>query len=253
MELTDEEVQLLGLGNAQSNIDKATLDKINKIIFEQGSGHLHRKQFLERLKFMPAKTIQGVLDGSLQIVDHQYFGTKSVEGVSSVEIFEEDDVKSVGFCNLEKGKLEEGRPFVLSAIRLAYHTGSAVTAATAATFTNNPFTAEIYNAEWMLRYNEGDIYNRMPIQTTFSPGLYPSNTTVPAMTEDTDASAQSAYTLYPSFGFNTGEPHGQYELRNPKLFLDAKRIEFALKFGQALSSAHHAFKVFLIGTTVRKA
>ena len=250
--VSTEEGVFAGIVEQLGNAYKKQEEAIKRIVANNIAAHPYRKHFLERLASMPQEIIDGLVSGRLQLSDARYYGTRTVGAASTVKIFQEDDAKSVGFCNVVQAKLQNDRPMVLSAINLSYHSGgTALDKTNINLFTAKAYTAEIAAGEWKLRLDSKDIYEEMPIGRTFGPGLHPAATTVPAVTQGTGAGLQATYDLSPSFAYASNKPYGLYELVNPKIVAPNKRIEFEMAFAAALSSTNHTFAVDLIGTTVR--
>lgn len=201
-----------GLGNA---------DFISLLLSREASAHRYRKQFIERLNYMPVEIREAIKAGRLQMVDAQFYKTEKFEG-SSVDVFQQDDDISIGISNVAKSRLEVNKPFVLSAIQLLYstHATDAIT-----NFDPVEYPAALKRGEISFRYNSKDVIDKMPVFSTFDPGID---------------------------GYDQQKPYGFYELKNPKIMLD-DRIEFTIRLqaGQNLGAESHAVKVLLIGTTVK--
>lgn len=250
--LTFEEAVLAGLSDTFGTAYKKMDERVNRLIANNIGSHPYRKHFLERLTSMGQSVVDGLLAGKLQLSDAYYYASRGATTDSGIKVFLQDDDKSKGWCNVAKSVLQADRPMSLSALHLAYHSGDTVLTKTNINlFTPKGFTPEIMAGEWKMRVDSKDIYEEMPIGRTFGPGIYPSTTSVPEVTQGTAAGLQAAYTLNPGFAYNANKPHGLYELMNPKVILGNKRIEFELDFAAALSDTKHTVQVALIGTTVR--
>lgn len=208
-ELTQDEIILSGLGRGRNMNNNMRLKKA--VRSEMGASRF-RKQFLERVHLLPKEIQTALMKSKAQISDAPYYSTGEIRGTRA-EVIKLSNSEEIGITNIDNGKLNKDRHFILSAIRLMYDATSPL-----GHFLYS-FPTQLLNAEWELELNNKKVFEKMPIRK-FHDGF---------------------------FGFDVHKPFGMYVLNNPKVISPQTPIEFNVDLPSELQGH---LKVFLEGTTV---
>lgn len=209
-ELTQDEIILSGLGRGRNTNNGA--NRLKKAVRSEMGASRFRKQFLERIHLLPKDIQMALMKGKAQISDAPYYSTGEIRGTRS-EVIKLSNSEEIGITNIDNGKLNKDRHFILSGIRLLYDAEAAL-----GTFTQG-YPVQLLNAEWELELNNKKVFEKMPIRKFFD-GI---------------------------FGYDVHKPFGMYILNNPKVINPQTPIEFNIDLPNELQGY---LKVFLEGTTV---
>lgn len=176
-----------------------------------------RGEFEKRLHLLPDEIRQGLAKKNLQAVDTGFYSTKSVEGAKLIKMFQDDDKKVVGECNISSAKLEKGNLMLLSGIILL--AGIAGQNQTASQVNFDILPEYIRNGEFEFKAN--------------------GTTLIPKMSCE----------FFNSTGKNIQK--GLFVLDNPKLILDQQAIEMTVEWGANAVEGLY-MRVVLVGTSVTK-
>lgn len=209
------------LANIEDKKVFPTKKLIQQILINFPNLGMSAKQFIERLAFLPEKVQRGLAESRLQLVTTQIYKYALLEG-TQIDVFKEDDSLATGISNISDSLIDNERPMLLNEIQLLYaaHATNAIE-----NFDSEEYDLNLKRAEWAFRYDSTDVYDKMPIATTFDSGLD---------------------------GYKSDMPYGVYKLDSPKMLLGGKRIEFNIKLPKAIPGTDsHAVLVALKGVTVR--
>jgi len=209
-ELTQDEIILSGLGRGR-NMNNG-MNRLKKAVRGEMGASRFRKQFLERVHLLPKDIQKSLMMGKAQISDAPYYSTGEIRGTRS-EVIKLSNSEEIGITNIDNGKLNKDRHFILSGIRLMYDRESPL-----GSFLFG-YPTELLNGEWELELNNKKVFEKMPIRKFFD-GF---------------------------FGFDVHKPFGMYVLNNPKVINPQTPIEFNVDLPTDLQGH---LKVFLEGTTV---
>ncbi len=173
-----------------------------------------RRQALERINKMSKTVQQKLMTGTAQMSDMVYYSCAEVSG-GSCDLIDEAVNRKRGVTNLDAGKIDKDKEFVLSALQLVYDSGSQDGAYA------DPIPASIINGEWELQLEGKKVFDNMPV-SVFTNGVN---------------------------GYDVNKPYGLYILNNPKHIKPQTTIEFEVK--DANGTAKGFLKVYLIGTSVK--
>jgi|GEM_PF-3153698 len=225
-ELTQEELVLAGLdneydndlngGNSQSASRwgvKPTLTPAKNVGRREMGASLFRKQALERVSKMSKNVQEKLLKGDAQISDMQYYSCAAITG-KNCDLIDESINRTLGKTNLDGGKIDKDKEFVLSALKFSYD----ALAIDGAFADEIPFG--VYNGEWELQLDGKKVIDYMPMNV-FADGVV---------------------------GYNVNKPYGYYALNNPKLIKSQTTIELEVRMPATVTGF---LKVMLIGTSVK--
>ena len=237
-ELTEEEMVLAGMAGsdddytAEENADDLVLDgdlgRWNRRsrrprrsrryfrasrIGKNTAASLFRKQALERIPKMSENVQKKLVTGNAQISDMVYYACAEISG-RGADLIDESVNRKLGLTNLDGGKIDKDKEFVLSALKFAYD-ANAIDGEY-----DDAIPAEVYNGEWELQLNGKKVFDNMPM-AVFADGIS---------------------------GYNTNKPYGYYVLNNPKHIKPQTTIELEVKTPDTVAGF---LKVYLIGTSVK--
>ena len=212
MELTQHEIALAGMGDLKrKTIDPAIIELQNMLLAKEGSNRF-RRQFIEQMHNLPKATIQGLMDGSMQLADKVYYSRVNCSSGTSFELVPDGSMKK-GVRNTKDQEVEH--PFVMSAISLEY------SATSPDLFDHATMAPEISRGEISFGYDRKEIM------------FFPVNGTFVSLAN-----------------YDTQKPYGMYMLNNPKVLLKGKKINVSLHVPEAFSAGTHSAGIKLHGTEV---
>ncbi len=236
-ELTEEEIVLAGMGGndedftAEENEKDLVLDgdlgrwgrrryspkRYRRVrvasIGKNTAASLFRKQALERVSKMSPDVQKKLIKGQAQISDMVYYACGELAG-RSVDLVDESVNRTLGVTNLDGGKIDKDKEFVLSAVKFAWDDNSLKGAYA------DPIPAEVINGEFELQLNGKKVIDNMPM-AIFTDGVN---------------------------GYNVNKPYAYYVLNNPKHIKPQTTIELEVKTAYNVNGF---LKVYLIGTSVK--
>ncbi len=235
-ELTEEEMVLAGMAGSEDdytapeNADDLVLDgdlgrwgsrryrRPKRIIRTSRIGKntaasLFRRQALERIPKMAESVQKKLITGNAQISDMQYYSCAEISG-KGADLIDESVNRKLGLTNLDGGKIDKDKEFILSALKFAYDANKIDGAY------KDAIPPEVYNGEWELQLDGKKVFDNMPM-SIFADGIS---------------------------GYNVNKPYGYYVLNNPKHIKPQTTIELEVK---TPANVNGFLKVYLIGTSVK--
>ena len=206
--MSADEFALAGLGGmgdlVAQKINPAVLEFQRRMLANDGADKW-RKQFIQQMHNLPEETVQGLMNGSLQIVDKVYYSRVDISSGTAVSLVPSES-KSSGTRNIKDRKVDN--PCVLHAISLGY------SASAPAAFAHAAIAAEISRGELTLRYNKREL-SSFPVNGTF----------------------------VSLANYNTNKPYGMFELRNAKVLDKEKEMDADLEIPTAFAAGTHAVEI----------
>lgn len=201
MDLSQREIALAGLGGMKSvGVDPRVTELQNMLLAKEGTT-VARRQAIEQIHNLPEATIEGLLNGSIELVNKTYYSRVELNGTAPKLI--KNEAEQAGVTNLDKGEVEN--PCVLHALQLDY------SATAVAVFAPAAIPAEIARGEFTLIYNKSELMN-ISISGTFA-------------------------TLN---NYDTQKPYGKYNLDNPKVLVPDVKIEANLNYPTDFAAGTHS-------------
>lgn len=115
-----------------------------------------RVELLNRLGFFPPEFRKALARGTIRMVDMYYFQTKlALQAAGLVKMFTTGDTKAVGTGNVDKGKLDNDKPFL--ALGLQIVSGYETAALGAGTASYGIAHSSIINGQVTLRHDSKEI------------------------------------------------------------------------------------------------
>lgn len=200
-----------------------------------------RVELIARQDQLESRIQKGLNNHELQLVDTYLSVTKSVSGVTMVEMLKDSDNKEVGVCMINGGKLEKDEAFMLTGMRLLYGVGSGTTenVATISPVNFGIISSIIAGGEFEFKANGKTLIPWCSLE------IFKTH-----FVKDVVEAGETPDYAY-GYAFGTGRDFGLLRLENPKLIESQKAIEFNARWGIAATT--NAFmKLILVGTRVYK-
>ncbi|MPM07443.1 hypothetical protein SDC9_53749 [bioreactor metagenome] len=201
-----------------------------------------RVEFLARTNQIDPRIQKGLQNQELQLVDTYLSVAKSISGLTMIDMLKDSDVKTIGVCMLNGGKLEKDEVFTLTGLRLLYGVGAgaAETVANLSAVNFGMISSIIAGGEFEFKANGKTLIPWCSLE------IFKTH----FIKEVVEGDVAPDY----AYGFalgNASKDFGMLRLENPKMIESQKAIEFNVRYGAA--APENAFlKLILVGSRAYK-
>jgi hypothetical protein len=197
-----------------------------------------RAEFMERFNQLSPELKKGLLSKDLQLVETEFYVSKSISQKTLIKMLEDDDKKVVGKSNISGAKLEKNEVFLLSGLVILSGVGGGVT-------DNDLFTTDfgiidkvIRNGEFEFKANGKTLVPKMSTQV-FATHMFREHIST--------AAPDTSY----GFAYGADQRIGFMKLANPKLIESQMSMELNVEWG-APAPLNSFLKLILCGSRIAK-